>query len=265
MHLHTHLRECLLDYGPFYGFWCFSYERFNGILEQVPYNNRSIEVQLMKRFAGDMEHLRSTLPEEYHFEFAQVFGQSKQVVGSVSEIFQESDMSILHADVESNWGMNSPNNVQLPTCFSRGALTASESHGLRLFFSRLYSQPLTDIQVNSALYRFKEITVEGVRLECKGSRSSTSSIVMASWYPHLFCEAGGEGDTNDSQLQDKRPVQINFFAKHIVTIKNTPITHIMFSASWFKIHPERSHYGKPLSIWECDIFEDAPVTYLIPL
>ena len=32
--------------------------------------DRSIEVQLMKRLAGDMEHLHSTLPEEYHFKFA---------------------------------------------------------------------------------------------------------------------------------------------------------------------------------------------------
>jgi len=30
MHYHTHLRECILDYGPFYSFWCFAYERMNG-------------------------------------------------------------------------------------------------------------------------------------------------------------------------------------------------------------------------------------------
>jgi len=30
MHFHTHLRECILDYGPFYSFWCFAYERMNG-------------------------------------------------------------------------------------------------------------------------------------------------------------------------------------------------------------------------------------------
>ena len=93
-------------------------------------------------------------------------------------------MSTLHIglpDLESNW----------PYLFFKRC-----TYGLRLF-SQLYSQPLTDIQVNSALYRFKEITVdyEGIRLGCKGSRSPTSSIVMASWYPHLFCEAGGEGET----------------------------------------------------------------------
>ena len=27
MHLHCHLKECILDYGPLHGFWCFPFER----------------------------------------------------------------------------------------------------------------------------------------------------------------------------------------------------------------------------------------------
>ena len=40
MHLHLHLKECMLDYGPVYSFWCFSFERFNGILGK--FNNNHI-------------------------------------------------------------------------------------------------------------------------------------------------------------------------------------------------------------------------------
>ena len=32
MHMHTHLADCVLDYGPVYSFWLFSFERYNGIL-----------------------------------------------------------------------------------------------------------------------------------------------------------------------------------------------------------------------------------------
>lgn len=32
MHMHTHLLECCNDYGSVYGFWCFAFERYNGIL-----------------------------------------------------------------------------------------------------------------------------------------------------------------------------------------------------------------------------------------
>jgi hypothetical protein len=32
LHLSLHLYECSLDYGPLYTFWCFSFERMNGML-----------------------------------------------------------------------------------------------------------------------------------------------------------------------------------------------------------------------------------------
>ena len=50
MHMHCHLRECVLDYGPLHGFWLYPFERYNGILGAMPNNNRCIEVQIMKRF-----------------------------------------------------------------------------------------------------------------------------------------------------------------------------------------------------------------------
>ena len=50
MHMHGHLISSLLNYGPVYSFWLFSYERYNGILGNFPTNRKSIEVQLMRRF-----------------------------------------------------------------------------------------------------------------------------------------------------------------------------------------------------------------------
>jgi len=50
MHLHGHLKEVILDHGPITGFWCFSFERFNGILGSTTTNNISVELQLMRRF-----------------------------------------------------------------------------------------------------------------------------------------------------------------------------------------------------------------------
>lgn len=28
MHMHCHLKDCILDYGPLHGFWLFSFERY---------------------------------------------------------------------------------------------------------------------------------------------------------------------------------------------------------------------------------------------
>ena len=43
-----------------HSFWCFAFERYNGILGSMPNNNRSIEVQLMRRFLQENQVL--TLP-----------------------------------------------------------------------------------------------------------------------------------------------------------------------------------------------------------
>ena len=55
MHLHLHLKECLLNYGPVHGFWCYGFERFNGRIEKYHTNNQSIEVQLMRKFLRETD------------------------------------------------------------------------------------------------------------------------------------------------------------------------------------------------------------------
>lgn len=37
IHLSLHLVECCRDYGPLYSFWCYSFERMNGLLGKLFY------------------------------------------------------------------------------------------------------------------------------------------------------------------------------------------------------------------------------------
>lgn len=55
MHLHLHLFNCIKDYGPIYSFWLFSFERYNGLLGSFKTNQRSVELQLMRRFMSDLQ------------------------------------------------------------------------------------------------------------------------------------------------------------------------------------------------------------------
>ena len=52
--VYTHLKECILDFGPVYGFWLFSFEWYNGILEDYHTKQKSIEIQVMRRFLSDL-------------------------------------------------------------------------------------------------------------------------------------------------------------------------------------------------------------------
>ena len=47
LHLHGHLKDCFLDYGPSSSFWLFAFERMNGILGSVSTNHHAVEIQLM--------------------------------------------------------------------------------------------------------------------------------------------------------------------------------------------------------------------------
>jgi len=44
LHLCCHLMECVRDYGPVYSFWCFSFERYNGILGAYPKGSQNIGI-----------------------------------------------------------------------------------------------------------------------------------------------------------------------------------------------------------------------------
>lgn len=57
-HLHLHYSNCYKDYGPCYGYWLFSFERYNGLLGKYHTNRISIEIQLMRTFVDDM-YIRS--------------------------------------------------------------------------------------------------------------------------------------------------------------------------------------------------------------
>lgn len=69
MHMHLHLKENLLDYGPVYAFWLFSFERYNGILGKSPTNNHNIESQLLEHFIEDNYILSSELPSQFQCDF----------------------------------------------------------------------------------------------------------------------------------------------------------------------------------------------------
>ena len=50
IYLHCHLKECIIDFGPVYSFWLFSFEKYNDILGSLHNNNEDIECQIMQRF-----------------------------------------------------------------------------------------------------------------------------------------------------------------------------------------------------------------------
>lgn len=257
MHLHTHLKDCILDYGPLHGFWLFSYERFNGILGQQPNNNRSIEVQLLNRFLRDIEEISIQLPEQFNEEFSPLFC-SRRLVGTVSDTLNSTFLPP-SLDIEGikDWSIETGLlDANLPSYSSRGILSSTERGGLRELYSRLYSVSPSVIEVNAMFIKYK---INGKQLGAHNSRSCRSSIVMCNWEPILSAT-----HPNESTHED-RPARINFFAQHRVLIQNKYYTHLLFSASFFKHHSKKMSCGSPITVWEHDIFDISGISSLVPV
>ena len=97
MHLHLHLKQCLLDYGPVHSFWCFPFERFNGIFESFNKNWICPELQIMTKFLNYQESvimskLSSELP---HFEWLGDINDETSHKGSIQQT--STDPNLLNA------------------------------------------------------------------------------------------------------------------------------------------------------------------------
>ena len=73
MHLHLHVKQTILDFGPAHASWCFAFERFKGILCSFHTNKRSIEPQIMRKFCLTQAVYDLDLPNDGCSPFFQIF------------------------------------------------------------------------------------------------------------------------------------------------------------------------------------------------
>ena len=85
MHLHGHLTACIRDFGPVYSFWCFSFERLNGLLGSYHTNNRDISIQIANRFLDIKSYAPTNWPEEFKKEYLPLIERSHYNKGSLMQ------------------------------------------------------------------------------------------------------------------------------------------------------------------------------------
>ena len=83
MHLHLHLKQTCLDFGPPHATWCYAFERFNGILGSYFTNNKIIEPQIMRKFTQHQMILNSDCAENADIGIFQFHKQQQNKVESM--------------------------------------------------------------------------------------------------------------------------------------------------------------------------------------
>ena len=169
MHLHGHIKEMLLDYGPSQELWLFSYERYNGILGNQPTNNKLVEPQLMQGFLRDNFAISLPRPQEYSEHFAQ-FEFPDQVIGSIRETLM-------------------PNNIDkiiFPSKCKRKALNRHSRDTLHRLFCKIYSNVQTDeVLVNSIYHEYSSVNFKG-KVFSVSKKKSVPYIILVQWNENVF-------------------------------------------------------------------------------
>ena len=190
-HTSLHLPDIILDLGPPHTFWCFSYERLNGVMAGTPNSNRSVEVEVANRFMRGSLSFNSNLPtiEASNIpsslkEFVDTPADSDPQLHSYPRTFWV--LSALSSPPESRFDLqialdkgdvrNWPIKLHHP-CKRNLKIEPSLLIELRRFFEDLYGSHLDYIQPR--LHKYGRCSVNGQNFSSDFNSSDRSSVVKA--------------------------------------------------------------------------------------
>ncbi len=253
MHLHLHLKQCLLDYGPCHAFWCYAFERYNGVLGSVHTNRRAIESQLMRKFCQEQEV--GSIDTPFMSDLRKFLPQTSQTAESVTTQCTTDDqvLSLLrigHAPLQSIATFAiSPNNHSLVK-----ALSPYEEQYLEFSLVKelqtVYEQLYPNKRITHMPYFYKEfgrVYIAGELIgSVKSGRNSQSSSVIAAYWPG----SGSSLDSIDYGSQMRVGI-VQYFIKHCLKVykfedndsETENLEHIFAYMNWKKLHPKSSWYG----------------------
>ena len=245
MHLHCHMAACIKDYGSVYGFWCFSYERYNGILGSFPTNKKKVASQLMRRFISETNSCSLTIPNEFSHAFENLL--STIVLHEPSEIHRH----ISSCEVSTCFDLTC---ISLPKTYKTSILSTSDFENLKVVYKNLYDNDENHVYTRS-IKILKTLRIYGQQFgSIRDPRTKNNSFILAAW---------ASDDGSISSVGAVRPGKVLHYILNKVLIGTEHREHLFAVVGWFKEHRCRMLYGKPLEVWKyAQYLDDGPATFL---
>ena len=233
MHLHLHLKNCLVDYGPLHAFWCYPFERYNGVLGSMHTNRISIEPQLMKKFCQAQEYnfLELNMPSE----FLNLLPEKSQMNYKSCTDLQA--LKLVHIskstlDIIVSFALSDNDPIRPLPPFKIKALTP-EHHQLQNVYQQLY--PSRIISRVSHFYRDHGRSILGddvIGSTMRGPNNHSSSIIAAFW-------PGAGNSLATIDYTQKRFGVVQFFLAHSLKLSSdegttTKLEHVFAFVRWMK-------------------------------
>ena len=256
MHLHGHLKETIENYGSMYGFWAFSFERYNGVLADFPSNNRSVEIQIMRKFqqlgfAANIKH--RDFGEDLNVLFTELEGNKDKQPHPSLQLMTAPQMPL--PDVERDVWQDLSSLTLSHAGYKLTTLSKAQQNDLLNVYRKLYRRE--DVQLDSVTTLAKRYTSVYWNGELLGStescRRENASVILAKW-------AANDSTVDDHGLQ--RPGVVRHYLLHSVVINNNILSHMFAVVDWFKHSDDQLDYLPPISVWSSKQINDGPATFL---
>ena len=265
MHLHMHLKQCLSDFGPSHSFWCFAFERFNGLLGSYSTNKKAIEVQVMRK-VFTAQGVYALIPN-VDSELQNILPVNVSLNRSLSKSHTD-DIGVLsllrmaRSPLSSILSFENYGAVTMIPPFSEQVLSYNECQGLNTIYSQLYPNQ-TVLHVPQFYTISRQVSLEG---EVIGSMKcgSASSVIMAYW----------PGRGNDLEVIDYSRMRvgvIQYFFEHDVTITSSDsdhepckMQHSFAHVAWKQRHPKEDMFGVSATLC-LDLYEDGSPCAFLPV
>ena len=266
MHLHLHLKDCYMDYGPCYGFWLFSFERYNGLLGHYPTNQLSIEIQLMRRFIDDMSArslaYKSDIPVEHQSFFTKLLGSQTSGHGTSNDtIFGQNTLSncstmdsLTNGTIQPSLDYITGCPVELISPFTLHKFDDSSLIHLKQCY--LSFLPEVDIlEIPTLCRKYKLAQWWSHRLGNYKNTHKNPTCIQAYW-------AGKDGNIENECCSSSAGLIEYFFSQKIM-VKDEYRVVVMAKVKWLEEHPSRYTMLKPVEIWHQNIFKpDGPASFM---
>ena len=217
MHLHGHLANCIEDFGPVYSFWCFAYERMNGVLGAYHTNTHHISIQYMRRFLDSKSYAPVYWPSEFVDEYLPVLRHCSYHKGSLMQN---------NLEIEIRYGTFSP----LPP-FQEETLSSSQMQELRPYFNQMLNEQ--SFRILMLCRCTKALKVGEFILAANGSKHSKSYFVLAY-----------------RSAERIELAEILYFVECIVITAENKVSKMWTACiKWYVEHPCKARYGHPVEVW----------------
>ena len=248
MHMHLHLQQTILDFGPAHSTWCFSFERYNGKLGSISTNKHSVDTQFMQRFLRtQMAH--SLFRRIDDPELLQLLPlDTSNVKSSSLKMTNDSDLlhllELFHGNLDCN---NFRYNDSIFTQLQEPQLeSVFNSHDIEQLHS-LYQQlnPQNSIEYISPFYiRSERASIGGDTLgSIMNNRSASSASIIAAYWP-----TEGSSISCINYAHKSIGKVLYYFTQSITVHKASALTsqkmqYTMAFVQWMETHPQNSLYG----------------------